>query len=97
MNLKPKAEKFDERMIVKMIIGHIIKAFLKRKIIYSFELIYSLGLVPGITSLSMFLLMKPKSLLLAGLAKTLVLKKCFFNGKYVLVFFFKKKNGVCKF
>ena len=32
MNLKPKAEKFEERVTVKMIIGRIIKALLKGKI-----------------------------------------------------------------
>ena len=45
--------------------------------VYSFELIYIHGLVPGVTSLSMFLLIRRESLLLAGLAKSLVLKKCF--------------------
>ena len=77
LNLKPSAEKFEERMIIKMIVERIIKELLKSKIIYSFELIYSPGLVPGITSLSMFVLMRPESLLSAGLAKSLVLKKCF--------------------
>ena len=75
LNLKPSAEKFEEGIAVKMINEHIIKALLKSKIIYSFELVYSHGLVSGITNLSMFLLMKPKNLLLAGLAKSLVLKK----------------------
>ena len=74
MNFKPSAEKVEEGMAVKMINERIIKALLKSKIIYSFELIYSHGLVSGITSLSMFLLMKPRNLL-AGLAKSLVLKK----------------------
>ena len=32
LNLKPKAEKFEERMTVKMVIGLIIKALLKSKI-----------------------------------------------------------------
>ena len=58
-----------------MINKRIIKALLKSKIICSFELIYSHGLVSGITSLSIFLLMKHKTLLLAGLARFLVLKK----------------------
>ena len=40
-------------MTVKMINERITKALLKSKIIYSFELIYSHGLVSGITSLSM--------------------------------------------
>ena len=40
-------------MTVKMINERIAKALLKGKIIYSFELIYSHGLVSGITSLSM--------------------------------------------
>ena len=77
MNLKPSAEKFEEGITVKMINERIIKALLKSKIIYNFGLIYSRGLVSGITSLSMFLLMRPKNLLLAGLARSLVLKKCF--------------------
>ena len=72
MNLKPSAEKFEEGMTVEMINERIIKALLKSKIIYSFELIYGHGLVSGITSLSMFLLVRPKNLLLAGLAKSLV-------------------------
>ena len=59
-------------MKVKMTIVRIIKALLKSKIIYNFELIYRHGLVSGITSLSMFLLKRPASLLLAGLAKYLV-------------------------
>ena len=60
-----------------MINERVIKALLKGKIIYSFKLIYSHFLVSGITSLSMLLLIKPKNLLLAGLAKSLILKKCF--------------------
>ena len=64
-------------MKVKMIIEYIIKVLLKSKIIYSFELFYSHDLVSGITSLSMILLKRPASLLLVGLAKSLVLKKCF--------------------
>ena len=59
-----------------MIIERIIKA-LEEQNIYSFEIIYSYDLVSGMTSLSTFLLMRPESLLLAGLAKSLVLKKCF--------------------
>ena len=72
MNLKPNADKFEEGMTVKKINEHIMKGLLKSKIIYSFELIYSHGLVSGI-----FLLMKPKNPVLAGLAESLVLKKCF--------------------
>ena len=95
MNLKPSAEKFEERMIINMIIERIIKALLKSKIIYSFELIHSHDLVSGITSLSIFLLMRPKSLALAGLAKSLVLKNCFcFCQKKYFSFF---TNGACKF
>ena len=60
-----------------MINEHIIKALLKSKVIYSFEPIYSHGLVFGITSLSKFLLMGPKNFLLARLVNFLVLKKCF--------------------
>ena len=89
LNLKPSEEKFEERMTIKIIIERIIKALLKSKVIYSFELIYSHGLVSRITSLSMFSLIRPESLLLAGLAKSLVLKKCFhfFITKYVLAFY----------
>ena len=80
-NLKPSVEKVEERMTIKMITKNIIKELLKSKIIYSFELTYSHGLVSGITSLSMFLMMRPESLLLAGLTKSLVLKKrfCFYQ------------------
>ena len=77
MNLKASEERFEERMSIKIVIERIIKALLKSKIIYSFELIYSHGLVSGIPSLSMFLTMRLESLLLTGLAKSLVLKKCF--------------------
>ena len=68
-------------MTVKITNERIIKALLKSKTNYSFQLIYSHGLVSGITSLSMFLLMRPKTLFLAGLAKSLVLKKyfCFYQ------------------
>ena len=76
-NLKLSAEKFEEGMTVKIINERTIKALLKSKIIYSFELIYSHGLVSGTTSLSTFLLMRPKNVLLAGLAKSLFSKKCF--------------------
>ena len=76
LNLKPSVEKFERRMKVKMIIERIMKALLKSKIIYSSELIYNHGLVSGITSLSMFLLRRTGYLLSAGLAKSLVLKKC---------------------
>ena len=73
-----------------MAIEHIIKMLMKSKISYSLELIYSDGLVYGITSLSMFLLMRPKSLLLVGLAKSLVWQNAFvFIRKYVLVFFYQ--------
>ena len=73
--MKLSAEKFEEGMAVKMINEPIIKALLKSKTIFSFELIYSRGMVSGIISLSIFLLMKHKALVLAGLAKSLVLKK----------------------
>ena len=63
----------EQLMKVKMIS----EALLKSKLVYSFELIYNHGLVPCITSLGMFLLSRPESLLLAGLAKSLVLKKYF--------------------
>ena len=59
LKLKPRVEIFEQRMKVKMIIEHIIEALLKSKIVYSFELIYSHGLVSGINSLSMLLLREP--------------------------------------
>ena len=59
-------------MKVKIIMERIMEELLKRKIIYSFELTYNYGLVARITSFSMLLLRRPKSLLLAGLAKFLV-------------------------
>ena len=65
LNLKSKAEKFEERVTVKMIIKCIIKALSKNKIFNSFALIYNHGLVSGITSLSMILMMTPGSSLLA--------------------------------
>ena len=68
LKLKPSAERFQQRMRVKMIIERTMKVLLKSKLIYSSELIYH-GLVFGITSLSMFLLRRPEYLLLAGLAK----------------------------
>ena len=61
MKLKPRVEIFEQRMKVKMIIEHIIEALLKSKIVYSFELIYSHGLVSGINSLSMLLLREPQA------------------------------------
>ena len=61
---------FMSLRMIKRIIERIIKALPKSKIIYSFELMYSHGLVSWIASLSMFLLRKPESLLLAGLAKS---------------------------
>ena len=78
-----------------MITERIIKALLKSKIIYNFELIYNHDRVSAITSLSMFLLWRLESLLLAGLAKFLVLKKCFCFLQEVCFSFFK--NGACKF
>ena len=95
LNLKQKAEKFEERMIVKMIIERIVKALLKSKMIYSFELNYSRGLMSGITSLSMFLLVKSESFLLSGLGKSLVLKKCFRFYQEICFSFFT--NGASKF
>ena len=89
LNLKPSAEKFEERMAIKIIVEPIIKALLKSKIIYGFELIYSHDLVSGITSLSTFLLMRPECLLLAKLAKYF----CFYQ-EICFSFF---TNGACKF
>ena len=61
LKLKPRVEMFEQRMKVKMIIEHIIEALLKIKIVYSFELTYSHGLVSWINSLSMFLLREPQA------------------------------------
>ena len=75
-------------MKVKMIIERIRKALLKSQINYSFELIYSHGVVSG-TSLSLFLVGVPEYLFLVRLAKYLVLKKCFdFVGIYVLKYYY---------
>ena len=64
-------------MKVKMIIERIMKVLLKSKRMNSSELIYNHGLVSGITSLNMFFLRRTEYLVLAGLAKSFVLKKCF--------------------
>ena len=45
MTLKPRADRFEQKMTVKMIIERIIKALLKSKITDGFELIYSHGLL----------------------------------------------------
>ena len=95
MNLKIKANKFEERTAVKIIIERIIKALLKSKIFYSSKLIYSHGLASGIPSLSIFLLMRSEGLLSAGVTKYLVLKKCFYFSQEICFSFFT--NGVCKF
>ena len=79
-------------MKVKLIIERIMKALLKSKIIYSFELIYNHGPVSGITSLSMFLLRRPDYLLLGGLDKSLVLKNAFV---FIRIYFsFLQKGNV---
>ena len=66
LNLKAKVEKFEERVTVKIIIERIIKALLKSKIFIVSDLFAVMdGLVSEITSLSMFLIMRPESLLLA--------------------------------
>ena len=77
LNLKPSAERFGQRVKVKMVIQSIIKTLLKSKIINSFKLIYSHCLVSRISSLSIFLLKKPENLSLVRLAKSLVLKERF--------------------
>ena len=77
-----------------MIIERIIRVVLKSKIIYSFELIYGHVLVSGITSLSVLLLIRSESLLLAGLAKSLIVKKCFCF--YQQICFSFLTNGACK-
>ena len=73
-------------------IERIIKALLKSKIV-SFELIYCHGLVSGITSLSVFLL-GPKGILLAKLARSMVLKNCFLLLSGNMFWFFI--NAACK-
>ena len=78
-----------------MIIEHIIRVVLKNKMIDSFELIYGHVLVSGITSLSVLLLIRSESVLLAGLAKSLILKKCFCFYQQICFSFFT--NGACKF
>ena len=83
LNLRPSAEKFEERTTIIIIIQRIIIVLSKSKLICSFELIHSHGLASGISSLSIFSLMRPENLLLAGLAKSLDLKKRFFIRKYV--------------
>ena len=45
LTLKPRADRFEQKMTVKMIIERIIKALLKSKITDGFELIYSHGLL----------------------------------------------------
>ena len=66
LNLKAQVEKFEERVTVKIIIERIIKALLKSKIFIVSDLFAVMdGLVSDITSLSMFLIMRPESLLLA--------------------------------
>ena len=94
LNLKPSGKKFEQRMKVNMIIERIIKTLSNSKIIASFKLVYTHGLVSGITSLSMILLRRPDYLLLAGLAKSQVLKKyfCFYREVYFSFF----TNWVCK-
>ena len=83
LNLKPSAERFEQRINVKMIILRIIKAVLNSKIIYSFELINH-ELLSEIISLSMFLLRRAESLLAAEPAKSFFF---FLNAReYVLVF-----------
>ena len=95
MNSKPKAQKLEDRMTVKMIIERIIKILLKSKIIYSFELICSHHPVSGITSFSMFLLMRPECLIVAGITKCLVLTKCFCF--YQEICFSFSSNRACTF
>ena len=95
MNSKPKAQKLEDRMTVKMIIERIIKILLKSKIIYSFELICSHHLVSGITSFSMILLMRPECLIVAGITKCLVLTKCFCF--YQEICFSFSSNRACTF
>ena len=95
LNLKSKAQKLEDRMIVKMIIERIIKILLKNKIIYSFELICSHHLVSGITSFSMILLMRPECLIVAGITKCLVLTKCFCF--YQEICFSFSSNRACTF
>ena len=96
LNLKPSVERFEQRMKFIMIIQLIINVLWKSKLIYSFEVIYSHGLVSGITSLSMILPRRPENFLIVVLAKSLIPKNAFvFIRKYVLVFF--STNAACKF
>ena len=74
-------------MKVKMIIEPIVTTLLKNKINYSFEVIHRHGLVSAITSLSIFFNDEAKSLLLAGPAKSLILRKCFFIYQEILLSF----------
>ena len=88
LNLKLRAERFEQRMKVKMIIEHIIKALLKSKMIYSFELIYSHGLVPGITHSICFCWRNPQAFFgwtsqIFGFKKMLLV----FIREYVLVIY----------
>ena len=71
------------------------KSVIEKQNIYSFELIYSHGMVSGITSFSMLLLIKPECLLLDELAKSLDLKKCFCF--YQEICFSFLTNGARKF
>ena len=81
-------------MKVKMIMESIIKAFLKNKIIYSFELIYNHSLVSGITSLSVFNeeTQKPS---FSWASQIFGFEKCFCFHQDICFSFFA--NGACKF
>ena len=84
-NLKASAEGFEKTMKVKMIMERIMKAFLKSKIIYSFQLIYNHGLVSGVTSLSVFNeeILKPS---FSWASQIFGFEKCFCFHQDVLVF-----------
>ena len=92
-NLKTSAEGFEQTMKVKMITERIMKAFLKSKIIYSFELIYNHGLVSGITSLSVFNeeTLKPS---FSWASQIFGFEKCLCFHRICFSYF---ANGACKF
>ena len=71
-------------MKVKMIIERVMKALLKRNLIYSFELICIHGLVFGIPSLSMFLLRRLEYLFFGWTYQIFVFEKMFlFSSRYM--------------
>ena len=86
LNLKSRAERFEQRMKVKVIIKRITDGLLKRKWIYSFEL----G-TPG----WVYFFRRELTTLLAGLTKLWFRKKCFCFYQEICFSFFI--NTTCKF